>query len=404
VGRTSGGTGHAMSGRPVVVATALLAVTGTAVATVLLSAPGTDRADAEAQAAAQPVRRPVVRLTEARSDGRLSWRAPLAVQVKNGTLQEVRATGPGDTPVRGSIGADGRWSSPARLVPSSTYRLRATVADSAGRTRTVPLTAKTTAAQRLLTAALSPGDGAAVGVGQPVAVRLDNPVTSPAARAALVKRLSVRTTPSVQGAWRWMSPYELHYRAAQFWEPGTKIRVSADLRALRLPDQRWGSGQRTASFTVGRALTSVVDTRKHTMTVSRDGRVLRVMKASMGKPAFPTRNGVFLVLEKFEDKIMDSATVDLPPGTPAYRTAVKHAVRITNSGTFTHGAPWSVASQGRANVSHGCINLSPADAEWYYDQARRGDVVKVVGSTVGPNSWDAGSWDWNMSFRAWKTA
>jgi lipoprotein-anchoring transpeptidase ErfK/SrfK len=138
------------------------------------------------------------------------------------------------------------------------------------------------------------------------------------------------------------------------------------------------------------------------MTVRRDGAVLRVLRASMGKPQFATRNGTFIVLEKSRRRIMDSATVDLPPGTPAYRTAVEHAVRITNSGTFTHGAPWSVPSQGVRNVSHGCINLSPADAAWFFDLARRGDVVKVVNSSRGATSWDAGSRDWNMSYADWK--
>jgi len=399
----STGTGRSAPSRSLLVGGALLTVTSTAVATVLLSAPAAEHADAQSVTDA-PVPKPVVRLVTSTPHGRLAWQDALAVRVKNGTIRDVQGTGPGGAELAGSVAPDGSWSSPARLVPSATYRLRATVTDAAGVARTVPLVAKTTAAKRLLTAALSPGDDAAVGVGQPVAVRLDHAVTTPAARAAVVKRLTVRTTPSVPGAWRWMSDDELHYRAASFWEPGTKIDVTSDLRGLRLPEQRWGSGRRTSSFTVGRALSSVVDTQKHTMTVSRDGRVLRVMKASMGKPAFPTRNGVFLVLEKFEDKIMDSATVDLPPGTPAYRTAVEHAVRITNSGTFTHGAPWSVASQGVANVSHGCINLAPADAQWYYDQARRGDVVEVVGSTEGPSSTDAGSRDWNMSFRAWKSA
>ena len=138
------------------------------------------------------------------------------------------------------------------------------------------------------------------------------------------------------------------------------------------------------------------------MTVSLNGQVVRVMKASMGKPGFDTRNGTFVVLEKFANRVMDSATVDLPPGTPPYKTAVKDAVRITNSGTFTHGAPWSVRSQGRANVSHGCVNLSPVDAHWYFLQAKRGDVVTVVNSTTGPNLSDAGSQDWNMTFDQWK--
>ncbi|MDP9437044.1 MAG: L,D-transpeptidase [Actinomycetota bacterium] len=254
----------------------------------------------------------------------------------------------------------------------------------------------------MLTARLSPGDDAVVGVGKAVAVTLSRDVESAAARAAVTARLSVRTTPAAPGAWRWMDARTVHYRPAAFWRPGTKVSVRVDLTRLGLPDGTWGSGGRTTRFTVGDALVSTVDVRRKTMTVRRNGAVVRIMKASMGRPEFPTRNGTFVVLEKFRHKIMDSATLDLPPGTPAYRLGVDHAVRITNSGTFTHSAPWSVRDQGRRNVSHGCINLSPADAAWYFAQARRGDVVQVVGSTQGPVSWDAGPQDWNTSFAAWR--
>lgn len=119
----------------------------------------------------------------------------------------------------------------------------------------------------------------------------------------------------------------------------------------------------------------------------------------MGRPEFPTRNGVHLVLEKEGSKVMDSATVGLPG---EYLTKVEWAVRISYSGTFTHSAPWSVKDQGVRNVSHGCINLSPAGAKWFFDQARRGDVVEVVGSSAGPKLTDPGAVDWNVPFEEWK--
>ena len=399
--------------RPLVVAAALGAAGATAVTAALLGSPTAERASAghssadrspgERVAAEQQAAAPVVRLAGLTARGRLPWRHPLTLSATGGVLTAVTGTGPQGA-VTGSLQPDGTWSSPDQLVPSSAYRLTATMRDATGGTRELRLTARTTAPARVLTASLFPGDDRVVGVGQPVGVRLDHPVHGAAARAALVERLQVTSSPAVRGAWRWMDDSEVHYRPAQFWRPGTAIQVKADLDGLRLPDERWGRGTRTSSFRVGSALTSVVDNRRHTMTVSRNGRVLRVMKASMGRPQFPTRNGVFIVLEKFERRIMDSATVDLPPDTPPYRTAVKHAVRLTNSGTFTHGAPWSVRSQGVANVSHGCINLSPADARWYYEQAKRGDVVRVVGSTAGPSPYDAGSRDWNMSYARWSAS
>ena len=55
-------------------------------------------------------------------------------------------------------------------------------------------------------------------------------------------------------------------------------------------------------------------------------------------------------------------------------------MRVTYCGEFLHAAPWSVGSQGCANVSHGCTGMSTANAAWLYNQSKRGDVVEYVGS------------------------
>ncbi len=385
------------------VATGLLAA-GTAVWITSTGSSASSSAGApQPVAAEQAVPAPTAAVVGRRPDGAVPWDAPLQVRVAAGTLSSVSAVDPDGLGLPGAVAADGTWSSGRTLLPAATYRLTVSAKDAAGTTREVPLTVQTTPAERLVKATLSPGDDAVVGVGQPVIITLSRPVEEKSARAAVEARLTVRTSPAVEGSWRWMDDRTLHYRPAEFWKPGTTVRVKADLTRLALPDGAWGSGGRTTAFTVRDALVSTVDVAAHTMTVRRNGAVLKVMKASMGRPEFATRNGTFLVLEKFRKRIMDSATVNLPPGTPAYRTAVEHAVRISYSGTFTHGAPWSVKDQGVRNVSHGCINLSPADAAWYFDQARRGDVVKVVGSSREPLSYDAGSMDWNMPFAEWRT-
>jgi len=54
---------------------------------------------------------------------------------------------------------------------------------------------------------------------------------------------------------------------------------------------------------------------------------------------------------------------------------VDYATRISSRGLFVHSAPWAVQSLGRENVSHGCISLSPADAEWYFNTVNVGDPV-----------------------------
>lgn len=359
---------------------------------------------AGAASAPAPIVAPSAQIVGARSDSRVPWQQALVVAVTDGTLSTVTGTDDRGAALTGAVTPTGTWSSTTALVPGATYTLSAVVLDAAGVTRTLPLGARASDPERIRTAALSPGDDRVVGVGQPVVVRLDGEVLGAQARAAIESRLRVTATPPVTGAWRWINSRELHYRAAQFWAPGTTLRVIADLDRLALPGGTWGSGVRTSTFSVGDALTSIVDVTARTMTVRRNGQVLRTMKASMGRPAYPTRNGTFVVLEKFENKVMDSATVDLPVGEDAYRTEVEHAVRLTNSGTFTHAAPWSVPDQGLRNVSHGCINLSPADAQWYFEQTRRGDVVTVVGSTAGPVPTDPGSADWNMSYADWASS
>ncbi|MFD0478856.1 L,D-transpeptidase family protein [Nonomuraea thailandensis] len=62
--------------------------------------------------------------------------------------------------------------------------------------------------------------------------------------------------------------------------------------------------------------------------------------------------------------------------------------------------PWSTGAQGSSNVSHGCVNASPADAKWFYEFTQRGDIIEVTGTSRklrfgnGPTPW-AKSWeDW----------
>ena len=155
---------------------------------------------------------------------------------------------------------------------------------------------------------------------------------------------------------------------------------------------------RTIRFRIGERRVSVVDVRTHRMKVTSGGRTLRVLPVSTGRERYPTTNGVHFVLEKTPVKLMDSSTVGIPRNSPGgYYQRVAWSVRISNSGEFVHAAPWSTGSQGRANVSHGCVNLSTANAAWFYRLTRRGDVVEVRGSPKRPGT-SFGVADWNMSW------
>jgi lipoprotein-anchoring transpeptidase ErfK/SrfK len=331
------------------------------------------------------------------------WNAPLTLSVIDGTLTTVTVLDPDGAVLAGAATDQSTWQSTTQsLLPAATYKVTATVLDKAGAPRAMTLAVHTTVAARVLHAVLSPGDGSVVGVGMPVAVTLDHPVKTEADRAVVLSRLSVVTKPAVSGAWRWMDNSELHYRGPTYWATGTTITVSANLRRLQLSDGTWGSGMRRTTFTVGDAMISTVDVAKHVMAIRRNGKLLRVAKVSTGRDKYPTKNGVHIVLDKNRIKIMDSATVGIPRNSPdGYYEKVPFSVRISNGGAFVHAASWSVRSQGVRNVSHGCVNMSPADAQWFFGIAKRGDIVNVINSPAKPVLWDAGMSDWNIPFSEW---
>jgi lipoprotein-anchoring transpeptidase ErfK/SrfK len=175
--------------------------------------------------------------------------------------------------------------------------------------------------------------------------------------------------------------------------------VDADLNGVDVGGGVFGQLDRTVSFTVGRSLVHRVDVRRHVMRTFVDGRLVRTTPISAGKPGFETRSGTKVVLEKFRTKRMDAATTGIQPGDPEYYDIpdVEYALRVTYSGEFLHAAPWSVGSQGSANVSHGCVGMSTEDARWVYDNTRRGDVVEVTG-TDRTMTLENGFGDWNLPF------
>jgi lipoprotein-anchoring transpeptidase ErfK/SrfK len=132
------------------------------------------------------------------------------------------------------------------------------------------------------------------------------------------------------------------------------------------------------------------------MTITRNGDVEQTFPISMGKPGHDTPDGTYYVQAKSPDVVMDSATYGVPETSPdGYRVHVQFAVRFDNSGNYVHSAPWSVADQGERDVSHGCINVSPTDAKWFYDNFGDGDPI-VVTNSVAAYAQDDGTQDWQL--------
>ncbi len=107
-------------------------------------------------------------------------------------------------------------------------------------------------------------------------------------------------------------------------------------------------------------------------------------------------DGVHIVLDRESKVQMVSSSVGIPVNSPnGYDETVYWDVHISDSGEYVHSAPWSVADQGSINVSHGCINLSPANAQQFFSLSRVGDVVNVIGGPRAPVPTDGGVEDWS---------
>lgn len=210
-------------------------------------------------------------------------------------------------------------------------------------------------------ASVAPAAGAVVGVGMPVTVTFAGPVAD---RAGAERAIGFSSPKTPAGSFTWLGTDTVQFTPTGFWPAHSTISVSV--------------GGAKTSFRTGAAVVGVADIGAHTFTVSIDDQVVREMPASMGKPRHPTPIGSFTALEKQSPVIMDSRTIGIPLSDPeGYKLTVYDAVRVTWGGVYVHGAPWSTASQGNANVSHGCINLSPDNAAWYYDTVNIGDPIIV---------------------------
>jgi hypothetical protein len=65
-----------------------------------------------------------------------------------------------------------------------------------------------------------------------------------------------------------------------------------------------------------------------------------------------------------------------------------------------HSAPWSVWAQGKQNVSHGCVNISPANAQYFYNTFSWGDIVDI--RNTGVEMPFAPTYDeWGVSWAKW---
>jgi lipoprotein-anchoring transpeptidase ErfK/SrfK len=342
-------------------------------------------------------------------DGRRAVTKPLRITVVGGILQSVTGTARPlgvrsarrATPVVGTLSADlTSWVS-TRLLPARSYRLTAVAVGPDGQTVTQTATVKSAKPAKKLTASISPSGGRVVGVGMPITLALSRPVTTRAARIAIQRTLTVVTSRPVGAAsWAWMSATRLQYRPRTFWPARTSVTVKAKLAGIGIGKGVWATSDAAGTFTVGRSQVMRVDGRRHTFTVTRNGRMVRRGGVSLGKSGFTTRSGTKVIMSREVSRRMRSTTVGIPSGANSYDLQVPYAMRVTYSGEFVHGAPWN-SHIGAANVSHGCTNLTLTNAKWLYRTSMIGDPVITRGTSRSSALGDGLGDVWNLKWSQW---
>jgi lipoprotein-anchoring transpeptidase ErfK/SrfK len=314
----------------------------------------------------------------------------ITVTASGGTLKNVSVHTAGD-PMTGSYSAGNTsWHSTWALNVSQSYTVTATAAASNGTTATKTAGFSTLTPAATFTTKILEGYGQSYGVGMPIILYFSTRITN---RAAVERALQVTTSKPVIGSWYWDYPCNMaatcaYFRPRDYWPAGTKVSFTGHLNGVEVAPGVYGHHTLTQAFDIGRSVIAVGNTKTHRTQIYVDGKLTYNWPISSGKPGDDTPNGSYLTIEKANPVEMKG---------PGYDLMVPWSVRFTFSGDYYHDAYWSVGQQGFDNVSHGCVNLSPADAETYYNLAVPGDPITIKGS---PRS---GAWDngWTMWFLSW---
>ncbi|MFD4368088.1 Ig-like domain-containing protein [Rhodococcus sp. NPDC058521] len=325
---------------------------------------------------------------------------PVSLNVDDGTLAAVTMRNQDGREVQGAIAPDGlSWVTTEPLGYNKQYSVEAKANGLGG--ATVSTSSFTTSSPGNVTKPyVMPGEASVVGIGQPVAVQFDEDIAD---RRAAENAITVTTNPPVEGAFYWVNNQEVRWRPQAYWAPGTNVDVNVDVYGTDLGDGVFGQENAHTNFTIGDAVIATADDNTKQVTFEVNGQVVMTMPTSMGKDDTPTDNGVYIIGDRLASMIMDSSTYGVAVNSPeGYKTPVEWATRMSYSGIFFHSAPWSVGQQGYSNTSHGCLNLSPANAKWVFDNTKRGDIVVVKNTVGGTLSGTDGLGDWNIPWEVWK--
>ncbi|WP_327146482.1 L,D-transpeptidase [Nocardia sp. NBC_01327] len=341
--------------------------------------------------------------------------APVQVTTASGVLSTVTLTNDDGKVIDGTFTPDKTaWKPNEQLGYGRTYTLKAQGMDVTGPTGPATSSFTTikpgnqTKVYLNTTGGAALADGGTYGVGTVVVAHFDEPIPD---KAAAEKHLTVTTTPPVDGAWYWMDSQNAHWRPKEYYAPGTKVSVAANIYGIEVGPGLFGQEDSKTSFTIGASHVSIADDNTHQVQVFENGNLIRTMPTSMGRGGseviagktfyFWTQPGVYTVMDKANPVIMDSSSYGLPINSRlGYKEAISWATRISTDGIYLHELDTTVWAQGNTDTSHGCLNLNADNAQWFFNFAQPGDVVEVR-NTGGPtlDVWQNG--DWGLPWDQW---
>ena len=300
--------------------------------------------------------------------------------------------------VHGTLSKDHkRWTATERLEPATSYKLAMAGKNVANQASSSTSTFKTKnlSLSKQTFPTLYPLKGSTVGVGMPVVLNFDVAVKN---KKSIEKNLHVTSSPAQAGSWRWFSDTQVRYRPAKYWKPGTKVSVHADVNGVKAGNGIYGQSSAQTSFKVGRSMIIKINLASDVAHVYRNGKMVRTIYVSAGKPGWATRSGIKLIMDKEYNKKM---TNEMIGAKEKYSLTAAYAMRLTNSGEFLHSAPWNSGYFGRVNHSHGCTGMSTYDAGWLISNTLIGDPVITTGTSRYMELGN-GYGDWNISYKQYR--
>jgi len=355
--------------------------------------PSQSRAQASASAAAHAAALAKdLKITPATGGKNIDPSAGITVTAVKGKVTNVTVSTSGDKVTGTLSGGGASWHSDGPLNVAQSYTVTATGVAPSGEKITTTSSFKTLTPSQTFSTNIFEGYKQSYGVGIPIILTFSQPIKN---KADVERSLELTTSKPVVGAWYWDGDTKLYFRPRDYWPADTTVSFTGHLNGVEGAKGVWGTHNLTQTFNIGRSLIAVASTTTHRTQIYLNGKLTYNWPASLGRPSLPTPDGTYVSVEK-------GNPVRMVGGGPAgssghYDELVNYAVRFTYSGSYYHSAPWSVGDQGIVNVSHGCVNLPPADAKIYYDMSVPGDPITITASTAA-GKWDDGFTEWFLSW------